>query len=455
MDLAKTLVRSVVRAFYETKHALVIDALVLHSALRDDDLAYLMNMNTKDLHKLCGRLREDRFIQVQTRPELKEGSQRPVNRMYYYIDYRQAIDAIKWRVYKIDKEMQGVTVPVNERKEYFCERAGCMKEYSSMEVLDNPSSRGFLCQVCSSVLRHDPEGKTGGHKQSTRMNTQFRFITDLLPRIDNVIVPDNNFEIAIQQARPVERDALHQVVSSVAVEVNHRPGAVKGLTNLGPKSVTVNLTAGGPSAEELEAERLRKEEHALRNALPSWIAESTVTGDAYELDPAKRGIIAPAAAAAGSAADAKNNNDDDDTKDHAEIDDLFAKLKREQEAEAARLAALEEEDEDDEEEEDDDDMFEDVVTGTNNSAGGTPASTAPNGLGAPAAAAVAPSPLGKSSLKRDASSGPASGTTSPHGLGTPGSDGRPVKRVKVEVLSPPPAAAAGEESDDDIEFEDV
>lgn len=453
MDLAKTLVRSVVRAFYETKHALVIDALVLHSALRDDDLAYLMNMNTKDLHKLCGRLKEDRFIQVQTRPELKEGSQRPVNRMYYFIDYRQAIDAIKWRVYKIDKEMQGVTVPVNERKEYFCERVGCMKEYSSMEVLDNPSSRGFLCQVCNSVLRHDPEGKTGGHKQSTRMNTQFRFITDLLPRIDNVVVPDNNFEIAIQQARPVERDALHQVVNSVAVEPNHRPGAVKGLTNLGPKSVTVNLTAGGPSEEEAEAERLRKEEHALRNALPSWIAESTVTGDAYELDPAKRGIIAPAAAA-GTAAEA-NNNEVVDTKDHAEIDDLFAKLKREQEAEAARLAALEEDD-DEEDDDEDDDMFEDVVTGTNNSAGGTPASTAPTALGAATAAApVVPSPLGKSSLKRDASSGPASDTTSPHGLGTPASDGRPVKKVKVEVPSPPPAAAAGEESDDDVEFEDV
>lgn len=32
MDLAKTLIRSVVRAFYETKHVLVIDALMIHSA---------------------------------------------------------------------------------------------------------------------------------------------------------------------------------------------------------------------------------------------------------------------------------------------------------------------------------------------------------------------------------------------------------------------------------------
>jgi transcription initiation factor TFIIE subunit alpha len=34
------------------------------SSLRDDDMAYLMGMNTKELHKLCGRLIQDRFIAV-------------------------------------------------------------------------------------------------------------------------------------------------------------------------------------------------------------------------------------------------------------------------------------------------------------------------------------------------------------------------------------------------------
>ena len=32
MDLAKTLIRTVIRGFYETKHVLVIDALMIHSA---------------------------------------------------------------------------------------------------------------------------------------------------------------------------------------------------------------------------------------------------------------------------------------------------------------------------------------------------------------------------------------------------------------------------------------
>jgi transcription initiation factor TFIIE subunit alpha len=82
MDTAQLLVRSVMRAFYDTRSILIIEALMMHSAygthmleqwitqsdadrlysLRDDDLAYLMGMNTKDIHKLCAKLKEDRFL---------------------------------------------------------------------------------------------------------------------------------------------------------------------------------------------------------------------------------------------------------------------------------------------------------------------------------------------------------------------------------------------------------
>lgn len=38
--------------------------LLMSDSLRDDDLAYLMATNPKDLHKICGKLREDRFLTV-------------------------------------------------------------------------------------------------------------------------------------------------------------------------------------------------------------------------------------------------------------------------------------------------------------------------------------------------------------------------------------------------------
>ena len=68
MDIAKALVKCVARAFYDTRHILVLDALMIHNALRDDELAKLLGLVTKEVHKLCGKLKEDRMLAVYTAP---------------------------------------------------------------------------------------------------------------------------------------------------------------------------------------------------------------------------------------------------------------------------------------------------------------------------------------------------------------------------------------------------
>ncbi|KAK8035078.1 TFIIE alpha subunit [Apiospora rasikravindrae] len=412
MDKAQTLVRSVARAFYDPthfdpRHIVIIDALITHSALRDDDLSYLMAQNTKDLHKICGKLREDRFIEVHVRAELREGQQRPSNRTYYYIDYRKAIDAIKWRVYTLDKAVQGNAVPASEKKEYFC--SYCGSDWTAMEVLDKMGPEGFMCHTCGSLLQQDPERQSGGHEQSTRLNNQLKFITDLLPELDSVLVPEMNFEKAYASARPVERDATNQVAASVAVDSSLKPTAVKGMANTGPTSIAINITASdGPDDATKEAERAKKEKIAQQNALPEWHTTSTVTGASYSAD---------------ASASFKKDDEEDkkpeiggtaDEKEDAALDDLFERLKKEQE-EAARKAAEEDEDE---EEDDEEDEFEDIPAAGN--------VTAP------------------SSQKRPSSSADTSAAN------TPASEERPLKKVKVEE-----PADNGDSEDEDMAFEDV
>ncbi|CAM1510274.1 Fc.00g006090.m01.CDS01 [Cosmosporella sp. VM-42] len=350
MDLAVTLIKSVMRAFYQTRDILVVDALILHEALRDDDLAYLMNINTKDLHKICGKLREDRFLTVHTRSELREGNPRPSNRTWYYINYRHTIDAIKWRVYTIDKEVQGTTQIANEKKEYFC--PFCKAEWTAMEVLDNVGPEGFLCHRCHHTLTFEADRNAGGHEQSTRLNDQFKFISELLPQIDAVHIPECDFDRALAKARPVVRDATHQRVTTIAVDAGaNRPMAVKGLTNTGPQSIAVNIsTSDGPTEAEKAAEKARKEKIAKQNALPSWMSNSTVTGESFTaVDAAgttsvkKEDVKNPVAKSVGNNAS-------------VQIDDIFERLRAEQAAERAR----EEENEDfgSEEEDENEDGFE-------------------------------------------------------------------------------------------------
>ncbi|KAB8291700.1 hypothetical protein EYC80_006498 [Monilinia laxa] len=447
MDLAQMLVRSCMRSFYETKHILVIDALVIHSALRDDDLAYLMSINTKELHKLCGKLKEDRFLAVHTRPEIREGQQRPINRTYYYIDYRATIDAIKWRVYLIDKAVQGNTVPDDERKEYFCPR--CKSEWTMFEVLDKRNHEGFLCHKCDFLLVHDPDNNRGGHEQSSKLNAQFKFITDLLPKIDQVVIPANTFEQALSAARKVNRDEANPGSETAPVSLAEaRPTAVRGLDNTGPTSISVTLTNGeGPTAADIAAEQARKEKTALQNALPQHFTHSTITGEQVKFG--NQPTVSAGPTVDPNKKDVKPDNEDGG----AEIDDYFAQLKAAQAKEAEQ-----EQDEEYETDEDDEEGFEDVIPNGIASGAATPASSVGGTESKPSVTSGSGlSGVLKHSRNGSVSvSGTSTGGVSPvTGPNTPNED-RPAKRVRIEEPTPAaPAIKEEEESEEDMEFEDV
>ncbi|KAG6002544.1 hypothetical protein E4U54_000857 [Claviceps lovelessii] len=427
MDLAVNLIKSVMRAFYQTRDILVMDALILHEALRDDDLAYLMAINTKDLHKICGKLREDRFLTVHTRPELREGNPRPSNRTWYYINYRHTIDAIKWRVYTIDKEVQGAPVPANEKKEYFC--TFCRAEWTAMDVLDSVGPHGFICHRCQHTLTWEADRTSGGHEQSTRLNDQFKFISELLPRIDAVHIPECDFDRAFAKARPVERDATHQRAATIPVDGGtHRPMAVKGLANTGPQSIAVNIsTSDGPSAADREAEKTRKERIAQQNALPSWMSNSTVTGDSF-------------CGAIGDSPITLNRNSGDqdlskgklvETTTSAQIDDIFERLKAERAAEMAKSIPVGNNEEFGSEDEDGEETeFEDV-----------PATSHSSTLDSPSTQAIKRENVDEFFDRR-------------HHV-----EGRAPKRVKVEPIMRRDAHSGDDnivdEDEDDVEFEDV
>jgi len=375
-----------------------------------------------------------------TRPEMKEGQQRPINRTYYFIDYRAVIDAIKWRVYLIDKAVQGNTVPVDERKEYFCQR--CKSEWTVFEVLHKASAQGFLCDKCDYPLQHDPENNRGGHEQSTKFQNQLGFITNMLPKIDEVVIPENTFEQALMSARKVIRDDTNPASETAPVDASvAKPTAVRGLDNAGPQSISVTLTtSNGPTAADIAAEQARKEKIAAQNALPVHFTHSTISGEQVKfgqqpaftsptLDPNKKEIIETPG---------ENN---------ADIDDYFARLKAEQ----AKEAEQEQDEEYETDEDDEEDMgFEDVIPNGTGSGAATPASSIGGGDLKSATSG------GLNGILKKGGSGSGSGTStgvnSPvTGPGTPNEDGRHSKKVKIEE----PIVKDEEESEEDVEFEDV
>ncbi|KAI9679595.1 MAG: hypothetical protein M1829_001557 [Trizodia sp. TS-e1964] len=460
MDLASSLIRSIVRVFYETKHILVIDALMIHSVLRDDEMAYLLGMQTKELHKLCGKLKEDRLLAVHNRSEIKEGSQRPINRLYYFIDFQASIDAIKWRVYRLTKEVSGSVLPVDEKKEYFCPR--CKSQWTQMEVLDSFGSEGFLCHKCGHLLDRVTEG-TGdmsNHEKQRRLMDQINPLLKMLEQIDDCVVPFNDFDSAYRTALPVKRDeninpATH--TTPLPSSTLGQPTSVKGLA-ASHQTLKVSLTTTSEKSEaEQAAEAQRKSQLAAQNALPDWHLQSTVSGDAAASvgkDFAERkGQRSPSLAASQIFSNGEEKKPiigadlNANKKDEDEIAAYYALLARDQEQEEQDE---QESDGSTDNEDEDDNAFEDVG-GIN----GAPGNTI-NGAASKAASSNESSPAGMAPSVPKSTKRP-----------SPDDDERsvkssPTKKTRLspkddtkELFTNTASATISDEDEEGLEFEDV
>ncbi|KAK2762637.1 hypothetical protein FQN54_000810 [Arachnomyces sp. PD_36] len=441
MDLANTLIRSVVRAFYETRHILVIDALFIHSVLHVEDLALLLGMQQKDLRKLCARLREDRLIAVHSRPEIRAGVSRPTNREYYYIPLHPVVDGIKFRVSRLTSTIKAQYTPSAERKEYVCQRCG--SEWTQLEVLNRVGPEGFECHRCGAPLSRaeDLEGGAGpdrsGHEKNSKLMAQLDKILKLLKQIDSVDVPANDFDSAWDHKVEVERNQMTNPTRA-AVAAPARQAAVRGTARTDENALEISLTSSAEkSAAEQEEVAARKAALEKQNALPVWHTESTVSTEAGNLrnvKPETNGVDT-------TGVDIKSDLKDEKKPEADALDDkvaaYYAEMAREKEREAKEDASSGEEESSDEEE----DEFEDVGVTTTNAAtpvaGSTPIPASGNG-----------------SLKRelDSESGSSAPNTNAATPNTPLEDGPVAKKVKLE-----PEVKKEEESDEDEEeeFEDV
>ncbi|QSS51783.1 transcription factor spTFIIE alpha subunit [Histoplasma capsulatum var. duboisii H88] len=398
-------------------------------------------MQQKDLRKLCARLREDRLIAVHSRPEIRDGQTRPVNREYYYIPLYPVVDAIKYRVSRLTSIIKAQYTPTAERKEYVCTRCGA--EWTQLEVLSRIGPDGFECHRCGATLERadEVEGGTGadrtGHEKNSKLMAQLDKMLKLLKQIDSVDVPENDFETAWEHKVDVIRNQYTNPTRPGVAYTSNRQAAVRGISKTDASSLEVSLTSSAEkSAAEQAEEAARKAALEKQNALPVWHTHSTVKSEPGNL-PVKHepnGITDVFAIKSEVKEEQKPDIDALDDKVAA----YYAEMAREKEREAKDDVSSVEESSDEEEDE-----FEDVgvapgVSETPAVAEGNNTPKFPNG-----------------SLKREmesdsGSSAPQTGAATPD---TTAEDGPPAKRVKFELQVK--REAVSDEDEDDEEFEDV
>ncbi|KAJ6263228.1 Transcription initiation factor [Drechslerella dactyloides] len=447
MDVAKSLVRCVARAFYDVKHILVVDALMIHSALRDDDLAHLLGTQTKELHKLCGKLKEDRMVNVyahaqafvlvveaHTRQELKEGQTRTVARTYYYVDFRGTVDAIKYRMHKLERTVQSKMDTDAEAKGYACPR--CRRRFTPLDVLPliNQETGMFDCDNCGTQLVDDDDSAEiiENQKRLGRLMQQMDKIIRMLRQIDELVVPANDFNDAIAVAVPVNRERSHASALSV-------PTITTTVQTQSGPAMEVKLTADDEkTAAELAAERDKKAAQAEKNAIPVWYGKSTVSGELTTVGAKE----AEARAArqidfkTDLAAAEKKSTDGRESVQKSAIEQYYALL-------AARTKKAEEEEEEEEEDDDEDEddaEFEEVPMGLSNAGTGPPSTASASKPSTPKPSqSLAPMSNGMSK---------GSGGSSAKRSGDHLEEDSPGKKVKIQPQE-------GDDSEEEAEFEDI
>ncbi|KAF1991066.1 hypothetical protein K402DRAFT_346969 [Aulographum hederae CBS 113979] len=361
MDHAHILLRTVVRAFYEVEHIVILDALIRHKALSSADVGSLFGSEKakasgKDYLNACGRLKEAGLVSSFPRQEIKEGAHKPITKEYWFINVRYAIDAIKYKIHMLHDHVKVETSENSGRKDLSCKRCG--SEYALLDVVDNidPLGRGsgFLCRKCGAVLDNPPETEEAAAALGDRpasFNKQFRPITDLLQLIDESPIPDVTGEQAFEERVPLPRDLAPGQVKPEAEPTIFKPSAVRGLQAQAEKVETTITTASEESAKQKEEKAAEARKIQEQNQMPAWMAQSTVRMDGFAGEPSSAPVRRAAALDKGP----------DDSESKPEItpafDDFYAALEKEREAQASQVppaAAGSDEDEDE-------DDFEDAI----------------------------------------------------------------------------------------------
>merc|ERR1712083_766920 len=88
-DDLKKLARLVVRGFYSREDILIIDMLVRHHCMREDDLSNLLKFDKKLIRAKIAGLKKDKLIQEKPRMETRSDDPTKVEKMNcYFINYK-------------------------------------------------------------------------------------------------------------------------------------------------------------------------------------------------------------------------------------------------------------------------------------------------------------------------------------------------------------------------------
>ena len=118
LQTLQILIGLIARGFYSSNHIIVLHALSRKpSGLTDIQLQTFLKINIKQVNGICAKLKQDKLIRVIQIPIQASKYSRMTSRPLFYMDFKQFVDVVKWRMLKIkgmiEQNMENVNISIS------------------------------------------------------------------------------------------------------------------------------------------------------------------------------------------------------------------------------------------------------------------------------------------------------------------------------------------------------
>ncbi|PVD28468.1 hypothetical protein C0Q70_11056 [Pomacea canaliculata] len=258
----KKLVRMIARGFYTMEHAIVVDLLVKHPCIKEDDLADLLKYEKKHLRSLLNTLKNEKFLKSRMRVETDEEG-RTTRHSYYFISYNVFVNVVKYKLDHIRKKIELEERTTSSRANFKCQ--ACGKTFTDFEIgqLLDYTTKQLVCTFCEEEVLEDESSlpRADARTSLARFNSQVKPIFDLLQECEEIrLAPDllepepTDFKkMQKNPTGPQQRTKVDDDVDKMAVEKKEVPiwmqkSTVDGVPMLdGLDSLPIGGKDGGPS----------------------------------------------------------------------------------------------------------------------------------------------------------------------------------------------------------------
>lgn len=193
----KTLLRTVMLAFYGFEFYLCTDYIMMYSCIAENDLADLLNLDLKVVHQYLLGLKRGKFLSEKLRIEVTSDGKH-VKQSYFYINYKMAVNVIK---YKLDKIRIRIEAEEKESIRGYYKCSNCPKTFSELDLRE--LFIGIKCPRCNGEIKEDT---TRSYRNLLNIfNSQMSIIFKLLRKVERV-------RLAESITRPKEIDLKLELI---------------------------------------------------------------------------------------------------------------------------------------------------------------------------------------------------------------------------------------------------